>query len=281
MAAPEIDEFELMRRRIRGQGGQRADQSQRELQRRFAALGNLDSGSALAIQQQNQQAQENITSGQEQEVNALQAQVQRAERQAEQDRILQRHGIDTQAATSRYGTDIGAATQRHGIDVGAESGEKVARIGTGGAQEVARIGVGGAQEVAKIGAGSDLAVQGLRGTQEHNLATTNIAAAKDAASQERTHQMKIAKMDESLKNRGMNLQVQLTQAGIKAGEIESKINIAATYVSAIPALKDAGFSKGQIDDVFRAMNLGMTKEDTNNFIGVMNPGPNPQPLIYG
>jgi hypothetical protein len=192
MAEPQVDEFELMRRRIQQKGGVRADDAQRQLQRRFAALGNLDSGVALQQTQQLAQAQEDQTNLETQDVNALQAQTMRAERQAEADRTLQRYGIDTGAATSKYGVDAQTGASRYAADLGAKSAMDVAGLGaqttlgvTGlqeaGATGRAQIGATSALDVAKLGSQTNLGVANIGAKSALDVAGVTTGAQKDIA----------------------------------------------------------------------------------------------------
>jgi hypothetical protein len=85
----EVDEFELMRRRIREQQNQATAQQQQQSARQFASLGNLQSGAAqkqqqLIAQQGEQQAGQRLA-----DVDINQAQVVRQQAEAEKGRTFQ------------------------------------------------------------------------------------------------------------------------------------------------------------------------------------------------
>ena len=98
-----VDEFELLRRRAKRRGAASAAGQQRDLNRQFAALGNLPSGAALKVRQQAATAAGQQTSDDLAGINVLQAQTQRAERESQAQRDLQRFGIQQQAQTAQRG----------------------------------------------------------------------------------------------------------------------------------------------------------------------------------
>lgn len=114
---PEIDEFEIMRRRVQQQGQRQRERAQRQTKQQFARLGTLPSGQAIAAEQRAVGEAERLTGQALQDVNIAQAQQQFQQREAEAGRELQRLGIRTQAETARLGET--AATERLRI---AESG---------------------------------------------------------------------------------------------------------------------------------------------------------------
>lgn len=109
------DEFELLRRRLKLRGASRGQEQQQDLDRRFAAAGNLPSGAAFKIRQQAAESAERQTSEELQDVSGLEAQTRRQERESEANRDLQRFGITTQAETSRALADVDRQTK---IDLG-------------------------------------------------------------------------------------------------------------------------------------------------------------------
>ncbi len=95
---PRVDEFELMRRRIQGQGAQAGDAQQRQIQRQFASLGNLDSGVAFNLQQQAAQQNQRNTDQAIQDVNVAQA-------QTNADKEMQKYGVDAQERMAKMNLD--------------------------------------------------------------------------------------------------------------------------------------------------------------------------------
>ena len=228
-----IDEFELMRRRIQGRGGQRADAAQRDVQRQFARLGNLDSGTALSISQQTAQAQEDLTNQQTEGVNILEAQVRQQERETAKDREVQRYGIDTQSQTSRYG-----------VDVGARSALDVANIGEAGATTRARIGTDSAERIAKVGHETAMAIAKLEAETNISLQNTSLAQAKT-----------IAEWDVDLRKQGLSIQKMVADNGIEQSKLEGTLNTAATFINSFEVLKNAGFDLNETKRMFEALGL--------------------------
>ena len=111
-----IDEFEIMRRRLKARGAAGQEGQQRQLNRQFASLGNLPSGAAFKIRQQAQVAGERQVSENLQDVNVLQAQTQRAEREAEKQRTFQ--------TGERIGSQQFAGTQA-GLQRGFQTAERL------------------------------------------------------------------------------------------------------------------------------------------------------------
>ncbi|GAG90680.1 unnamed protein product, partial [marine sediment metagenome] len=133
------DEFEIMRQRLKQRGAARGDQAQRGVARQAASLGNLPSGAALK-QRQFAAQQTDAQTGQElQDVNILQAQTQRAERESAAARELQRFGITEGSRIASRGQDI----QRFGI-------EEQSRLGERG-QDITKFGIESQAETAEKG----------------------------------------------------------------------------------------------------------------------------------
>jgi hypothetical protein len=184
---PPIDEFELMRRRLRQRGAATAEGRQRELDRRFAAAGNLPSGAAFRIRQQAAEGAQRATGEALQDVNILQAQTQRAEREAAAQRGLQRFGIEQQAQTARRGQDIGlqtaqlgSETARRAQDIGlqtAQLGSETARRG----QDLGLQTAGLEAETARRGQDVGLQAAQLSADTQRDLAEMQIGSAVELA----------------------------------------------------------------------------------------------------
>jgi len=114
------DEFEIMRQRLKQRGAARGEQAQRGVARQAASLGNLPSGAALKQRQFAAQATDAQTGQELQDVNILQAQTQRAERESAAGRELQRFGITEGSRIAERGQDI----QRFGISEQSRLGER-------------------------------------------------------------------------------------------------------------------------------------------------------------
>ena len=174
---PEVDEFEIMRQRLKQRGAARGDQAQRQVSRQSASLGNLPSGSALKLQQQAARQTEQQTGQEIQDVNVLQAQTQRAERESAAQRGLQRFGITTQAGTAIDTANIGSRTQLGSARIGAEAGIAQANIGAEGGIARANIGAQAGITQANIGAASALATTTL--STEANQAIAQLGVDSD------------------------------------------------------------------------------------------------------
>ena len=140
------DEFEIMRQRLRSRGAARGEQAQRGVARQAASLGNLPSGAALKQRQFAAQAAEAQTGQELQDVNILQAQTQRAERESAAARELQRFGITEGSRIAERGQDI----QRFGIQEQSRLGERGQDIQRFGITEQSRLGESG-QAIQRFG----------------------------------------------------------------------------------------------------------------------------------
>ena len=260
---PEVDEFELMRQRLRKRGAVRGEDLQRQVSRDFAALGNLPSGAALKQRQLVAQASEEQTGRELQDVSILEAQTRRAERESAADRGLQRDLGQLQSKTQ-----LGVA------GIGAKSALDVANIGSRATLESSRIGARSAQDVAKIRGEfgiqeQQLAISGARENLKLELANKTNLAKMDQATKtyladldygarmkelqvnDKTarflgqmsleNQMTMASIDAELRGRNMDLQEVLTKANISSQEMEGQLNTYATWVNSIGPLKQAGF----------------------------------------
>ena len=61
LSQPEVDEFEIMRRRVQQQGQRQRQRAQRQTRQQFARLGTLPSGAAIQAEQRAVQAAEQQT----------------------------------------------------------------------------------------------------------------------------------------------------------------------------------------------------------------------------
>jgi hypothetical protein len=167
---PPTDEFEIMRQRLRQRGAVRGEEAQRQVQRQAAALGNLPSGAALRIQQQAARETERLTGEQIQDVNILQAQTQRAERESAAQRELQRFGITTQAGTALKTAQIGAQAGLEQSRIGARASVRSSQIGAGAQVQAAKIGAQSALDVTRLDTQSREAIAELGANNDFNIA---------------------------------------------------------------------------------------------------------------
>jgi hypothetical protein len=228
-----VDEFELMRRRIRGMGQQRGDQAQRDVQRKFASLGNLDSGAALDIQQQTAQQQEDQTSNQLMDVNSLEAQTRRQERTSEADRALQRYGIDTSEAgqTARLGQTLSSQERMQTQKIGSDY--SIAKLGVDANERIAKLGNENAMSIAQLEAKTNTDLQ--------RLSLDNARA--------------LAEWDRDLRQQGLDIQKVVANNQIDQSKIEGTLNTAATFINSLDVLKNAGFDLEETRKMFEALNI--------------------------
>jgi len=95
-----MDEFELMRRRLRQRGAVTGQERQQELSRQFASLGNLPSGAALKARQQAAVGLERANNEAIQDVNMAEAETLRAEREGARERNLKRDMLSDQLSST-------------------------------------------------------------------------------------------------------------------------------------------------------------------------------------
>jgi hypothetical protein len=195
---PAVDEFEIMRRRLRQRGAARGEQAQRQVARQAAALGNLPSGAALRQRQEAAQIAEEQTGRELQDVNILQAQTQRAEREAAAERGLRRFGIETQARVAERGQDIQkfgietqAATTREGFDLQRYQIDTQAALTKRG-QDIDKFISG--QQIATTQRGQDIQKQiAERGyANDMDIATLNAENALELAKQQGANDQELA-----------------------------------------------------------------------------------------
>jgi len=132
----EVDEFELMRRRLKQRGATTGQERQQELSRQFASLGNLPSGAAIKTRQKAATASERATNEALQDVNILEAQTLRQERESQAGRDLQRE-LQTQQIEFQKGEGAaGRATQMDLANLAATTDLEKARMAGANAIEL-------------------------------------------------------------------------------------------------------------------------------------------------
>ena len=219
---PALDEFEIMRRRLRQRGAARGEEAQRGLQRQFAALGTLPSGAALRQQQITARETEQLTGRELQDVAILEAQTRRAEREAQAQRGLQRFGITTGAETQRGIAQLQAETQ-----IGAE--ELRART---------------ARETAQLQAETQ-----IRERQLIEAGTSERFATQLSQNRE------LFDLELQLKQQNTDIQRELARFGIEQGKEEMVLNRAATVLNALDPLSALGFSSQEVGDMIETLGL--------------------------
>jgi phage regulator Rha-like protein len=281
--AQPVDEFEIMRQRLRSRGAARGEQAQRQVARQSAALGNLPSGAALKLQQQTARATEQQTGQELQDINILQAQTQRAEREAEAERGLRRFGIETQARTGLEQARIGAQAQVKSSQIGAGAQVTAARIGAQSALDVTKLDTQSKESIAALGANNDFNIARMQGDQRLNeiiqqgatdqqiLEFKNELDTEFQEMQNKFEEKRIglleAGMDSRLadqiaankdlfdlemifKEKGLSIQERLNDANIEATQADTVMSQIATMTNMLDPLFNMGF---ELDDVHGLM----------------------------
>lgn len=249
------DEFELLRRRLKLRGASRGEEQQRDLNRRFAAAGNLPSGAAFKIRQQATEAAERQTSEDLQDVNVLQAQTQRQEREAAAGRELQRFGIETQAQSARdvetLRGQFGAEAQERAIV--ASRNELAANLAS-------------AKDLAQIDATTKQYLGDLDFNARMQQMQVSDATARHLGEMEIGTQLQIADWDKDLRSRGLDLQQVIANSNIEASQVEGQLNTFATFVNAMGPLTEAGFSDDEVADMVSALGIGFPEDEITKVI---------------
>jgi len=300
-AAPqgEADEFEIMRQRLRQRGAARGEQAQRQARRDIAALGNLPSGAALKQRQLAAQQAEELTGREVQDVNILQAQTQRAEREAEAQRGIQRRGQDIQkfgiTEQSRLG-ERGQDIQKFGITEQSRLAQSAQDIQKFGIEEQSRVALAGQavqQSIAEKGFATDLektelqnagALDQLRLQGANALELQEAKADFDREAQriqiradekaafyvDRGMDRRLAttissnkelqKMADNMAQQGIDIQNRLADITEDTAQQESILNQAATVINSFDPLRSLGFNQSEIGDMLTALDLPFADE---------------------
>ena len=292
--APEggAEEFDIMRRRLKQRGATRGEQAQRGVARQAAALGNLPSGAALKQRQMAAQQSEQQTGQELQDVNILQAQTQRAEREAAAGRELQRFGITEQSRIAEQGQGI----QRFGIEqqaATAKAGQAIQKFGITESSRVATAGQFMQESIAKQGWAADkdiladkhandlalmveqgatqFELQNAQNLHDRNMQKQAENAASNAAllvergvnkrhSEIISSNKALQTMADNMAQKGIDIQQQLADhAETQAGQ-EAILNQFATVVNSFDPLRAAGFSKQVIFDMLESMEVPFSEE---------------------
>ena len=283
--AEPVDQFELMRRRLKSRGAATAEGQQRDLTRQFASLGNLPSGAALKTRQIAAQQSEQTTGEQLQDVNILQTQTETAQKEAAANRAVQTYGIQQGAETALGAQQAGLEQARIGAAAGIKQTEIQSAAGlaqteiqaaTAKAVETIKGNFGKEAQDAAIAASSaeltktlasneklanlDASTKTWLGNLEHEDRMKQLQVSDETArylsSMELDQQLTVATWEKELKEQGLTIQDKVANAGITAGETESAINKFATYVNALEPMKNAGISGPMMQQMMS--NLGIS-----------------------
>ena len=267
-AAAPVDEFELMRRRLKARGATRGAGEQRQLTREFSKLGTAPSGAALRARQEAATQSARQTSEDIQGVNIAEAQTRRAERESSADRALKEFGITTQAETAETVAEIGAGSAETVAEIGAGSAENVANITTESAETISQNSINAATanlasqlennlSLANIDANTKTTLGNLDAKTRMDMLKITDDTQRWLTESNLEQQLTIAEWQNNLAKKGMTIQEKLAEAGIKAGEEEGLINSYATFVNSVPQLKQHGFSVEDVGDIMDAMGIEM------------------------
>lgn len=250
-----VDEFELMRRRIRQRSGAAGEGRQRELTRRFAALGQAPSGAAFKIRQEAQEATERAQSEQLQDVNILQAQTARQEREGAAQRGLQRELGQMQGQTQR---DIEAMRGRFG----AEQQERAIQASQAELTQT----LASQQSLAKASEATKRYLGDLDFGARMKQLDVQDSTARFLGKMELDNQMVMADLDRQLRKSGTDLEKMLADNQISASQTEGTLNSFASFVNSIAPLREAGLNPAQVSEVFEDLELGIPTELFTKFV---------------
>ncbi|MAH48282.1 hypothetical protein CMI37_20830 [Candidatus Pacearchaeota archaeon] len=238
------DEFELMRRRLRRRGAVQGQEQQRDLSRQFAALGTAPSGAAIKARQQAAQAQERITSEGLQDVNILEAQTRRGERENLAQRELQK---ELQQRQLGFQEREGLAQRELQRDL------QEAQIA--GQFELAQLSATTDLEKARMAGATQIELQEMQNEtllKERQLveAGTDRRLAKQLASSR-----EMFDIEQAFREEQSSIQEDLAERGMSIQEQEFKINQTITALNSIDVLIGAGFGQGEIGAIIAALEL--------------------------
>ena len=228
-----IDEFEIMRRRLKQRGAVTGKEQQRDISRQFAAMGNLPSGAALKVRQQAQEAQERATSGALQDVNILEAQTRRGERESEAGRLLQRD-----LATQQAETQLGLAREQRA-----------------GAFDIASLGAQTDLEKARLAGANAIELQNIQNEASFRERVLLEQGADVRFAKQLAENQRMFDIEQQLKKENSSIQQELARSGLDTQQQEFAINKSVTALNALDLLKDRGFDKGEMMNIMDALDL--------------------------
>ena len=277
LAQPEVDEFEIMRRRVQQQGQAREEAAKKGARQQFARLGNFNSGAAIKVENQQAQEQRQQTDQSVQDVNILQSQQLRQADESRQNRELQKFGIQEQVAAQRFGIEQQAAVQREGFGV---------------QKEMQQIQIAANLDELSKSQAYQTVQNSLDRDQQTKLSNMSINAQKDIAANQLAFDelglnenirqfndsIKFQELDAGVKNQLLQdqqdlakktyeLQETLQKHAIDQDNSELAVNKMVTAVNMVGLLKESGFSNADIAGVFEALDLG---EKADTFLKYLN-----------
>jgi len=239
-----IDEFEIMRQRLKRRGATTGQEQQRDLSRQFAALGNAPSGAALKIRQQAATANQRTTNEALQDVNMMQAQTQRAERESQAQRQLQR---DLQA--QQIGAQQNLQTQQlefQGQEGAAtrDAQRGIAELSARTDLEKAELAGANAVELENIRSESNLRLQGLVEKGMDSRLAQQVASNRE-----------LFDLEMEYNKEGRSLEEELARQGLDMQERELAMNKTVTALNSVDLLFSMGFNNADVAEMLEALEL--------------------------
>ena len=299
LTKPEVDEFEIMRRRVQEQGQRARERASQAAKRQFAKLGNLPSGAALKAEAQAVGQAEQATSQGIQDVNIAQAQQLRQAQEAAAGRELQRFGIEKQAETAQ----AGLATQRELAQLQETGQTQRQQAGFGQQTAIQELQFEQQKKLQDIQSAQSLDIlsrnqdfqkaqslldrdlqaklQGQSLEAQKDLATMQMEFDKLALTQDWdkfTQSMDFQKLDAEtrkglsqaqlvLQSESQDLQKKMSEHAINQDNSELEFNKMATVLNATDLLKANGFSDLEMSNLLDSLGMGQFSQE---MVSVMN-----------
>lgn len=238
------DEFELMRRRLRRRGAVQGQEQQRDLSRQFAALGTAPSGAAIKARQQAAQAQERITSEGLQDVNILESQTRRAERENLAQRELQQ---ELQKRQLGFQEREGLAQRE------LQRGMQEAEIA--GQFNLAQLAATTDLEKARMAGATQLELQQLQNEAAIKERELVEAGTDRRLAQQLASNREMFDIEQAFRQEQSSIQEELAREGLTFQQQEFELNKTVTALNSIDVLIGAGFGQGEIGAIIEALDL--------------------------
>lgn len=276
--ANEISEFDIMRQRIKERELQRGKEASQQVKGQFASRGMLASGAQIKAQERASQDVARQAREERRDVLVAEAQVNRAQREAEAQREFQRG--------ERLGQQqfaAGQAAEQRGF----LSQERIAQESFARAQ---------AEAQRSFTTSERQALQAFQAKQEQGRQDFTVqerdAAQKFAsleAQAQRGFQAEQAQLGRTQQQEQfqatLNQQIAAMNQNAEQFQAEMEINRQATAVNALSALRNAGFAQNQIEAIFRTLGIPGFSIDQNGQVITQPQQPQtvipPAPVVPG
>lgn len=253
-AAPtsQVDEFELMRQRLRRRGATTGQERQQELSRQFAALGNLPSGAAIKTRQQAATASERATHEALQDINIMEAQTRRAERESEAQRGLQR-----ELQREQIGFQEREGTAQRGLQRELQESQRAGQF------ELAQLAATTDLEKARMAGANAIELQQLQNEAALKERELVEAGTDRRLAQQLASNREMFDIEQAFRQNQSSIQEELAREGMSIQQQEFKLNQTVTALNSIDVLMAAGFGQGEIGAIVEALNLPFQAEIGN------------------